>query len=199
MPHSPPETRASLILRLQNAADVAAWEQFVELYGRVLWRVAKGRGLQPADADNLVQEVLFAVARSVAQWLERPDRGSFRAWLLRIAKNEATDILARRATRPLGHDGDAAAHLLNAVPAPDELSAQFDLEYQRAVFQWAARKVQATVAARTWQAFWLTHVEGLSVEEAARTLQTRAANIHFGRSRVMARIKELVEQYEGQS
>jgi RNA polymerase sigma-70 factor (ECF subfamily) len=175
---------------------MAAWDTFVDLYGRVLFRVAKGRGFQDADADNLVQEVLFAVARSISKWLDRPDRGSFRAWLLKIARHEAIDMISRRATRPLGQDGDAAAHMLNSLPARGEIISGLDLEYERAVFQWAAAKVRATVAAHTWQAFWLTHVEGLSINEAARKLQTRPANIHFGRSRVMTRIKELVAQYE---
>lgn len=193
---TPPETRASLILRLRNLDDVAAWDEFADVYGRVVFRVGRNRGLQPADAENLVQEVLFAVARSVAQWLERNDRGRFRAWLLRIARNEATDIVTSRATRSLGHDEHTAAQVLNALPARDDISTQLELEYERAVFQWAADKVQATVAPQTWQAFWLTHVEGLSIEAAASQLQTRTANIYFGRSRVMARIKELVQQYE---
>ncbi len=82
---SPPETRASLILRLPNAADVAAWDELVAIYGPLVFRLAVRQGLQPADADDLVQEVFSAVARSVSQWLDRQDRGSFRAWLLRIA------------------------------------------------------------------------------------------------------------------
>jgi RNA polymerase sigma-70 factor (ECF subfamily) len=199
MPSSPPETRASLILRLPNAGDVAAWEEFVALYGRVLFRVATGRGFQPADADNLVQDVLFAVARSISNWLERSDRGRFRAWLLTIARNEATDMLLRRGARLRGQDGEVAAEILNALPGRSDVASQLDLEYERAVFQWAAERVRKTVAENTWQAFWLTHIEGRSIEEAARSLKTRPANIYFGRSRVMARIKELVQQHEDQT
>ncbi len=193
---SPPETRASLILRLQDAADVAAWEEFVELYSPVIFRVAVGRGFQAADAENIVQEVLLAVARSVTQWLERTDRGSFRAWLLRIARNQAFDLINARATRTLGTDGAEAQQLLGELPATSELSSDLDFEYERAVFQWAADHVRDSVAEHTWQAFWLTRVEGLSVEEAADKLKIRPGNIYFARSRVMTRIKELVKQYE---
>ncbi len=199
MPASIPETRASLILRLQNADDVAAWETFAELYVPVVFRVARSRGFQTADADNLVQEVLLAVAQSVTQWFERNDRGSFRAWLLRIARNEAADMISRRATRSLGQDGDDAARSLNAMAARDDVSSLLELEYQRAMFQRAADQVRNSVAEQTWQAFWLTQVDGLSIAEAAQQLGTRTGNIYFGRSRVMARIKELVSQYEGQS
>lgn len=192
------ETRASLILRLRNVDDVAAWDEFIEVYGPVVYRVARGRGFQSADAENLVQEVLLAVALSVTRWLERDDRGPFRAWLLKIARFEAADMFNRRATRPLGHDGSEGTRLLNQLPAPDEISSQLNLEYQRAVFEWAGEKVRSSVEEATWQAFWLTHVEGHSIAEAARRLATRPGNIYFGRSRVMARIKELVQHYEAQ-
>ncbi len=98
----PPETRASLILRLPDAADVGAWDEFVSIYGPVVWRLAVRQGMQPADADNLVQEVFASVAGSVFEWIDREDRGSFRAWLMRIARNQAVNMLTRRASRPWG-------------------------------------------------------------------------------------------------
>jgi RNA polymerase sigma-70 factor (ECF subfamily) len=75
-------TRASLILRIQDAEDKAAWDEFATIYGPVVFSVAMSRGFQAADAENLVQEVFLAVANSISNWLERDDRGSFRAWLL---------------------------------------------------------------------------------------------------------------------
>lgn len=196
MPASPPDTRASLILRLQNADDVAAWDEFAELYGPVVFRTARARGFQVADAENVVQEVLLAVAQSISQWLERDDRGSFRRWLLSLARNHAVNMLTQRATRSLGEDGLAGELALNELPVADRISSLIDLEYERAVFQWAAQRVQQTVAEHTWQAFWLTHVKGCSIEEAAQKLMTRPGTIYFGRSRVMARIQKLVKQYE---
>ncbi|HMO16109.1 MAG TPA: sigma-70 family RNA polymerase sigma factor [Pirellulaceae bacterium] len=189
-------TRASLILRLQDAEDRDAWEKFAMIYGPVVFNVAKGRGFQTADADNLVQEVFMAVANSVSNWLQRDERGSFRAWLLRIARNAAVDMITQKATRSLGCDGsEAQTHLVN-LPARSELSSVLDLEYERLVFQWATDRVRESVAEHTWQAFWLTSIQELSVEAAASQLNTRPGNIYFARSRVMARIKELVQQYQ---
>ena len=138
------------------------------------------------------------MANSVSRWLEREDRGRFRAWLLTIARNEAVDMLTQRATRPLGCDGEAAAQILAELPATEEVSSDLDLEYERTVFRWAAGKVRESVAQHTWDAFWLTSVEGVAVSEVARRLVTRPGNIYLARSRVMSRIKRLVEQYEDQ-
>ncbi len=199
MPASPPETRASLILRLQNADDVAAWDEFSALYGPVVFRVARRRGFQIADAENLVQEVLLAVAQSVSKWFARDDRGSFRAWLLRIAHNEAVDMLTERATRTLGHDGERGRQLLDGISVRNDISSLIDREYELAVFHAAAERVQQSVSESTWRAFWLTEVQGESVEQAAKELRTTKGNIYVSRSRVMARIKELVQEYEAQS
>lgn len=191
-------TQASLILRLKDAEDVAAWDEFAAIYAPVIFRVATSRGFQAADAENLVQEVFLAVANSVASWLEREDRGRFRAWLLRIARNESVDMLTERATRPLGRDGSTADRDLANLPARDEFSSALDLEYDRAVFHWAAEQVRAAVSVQTWDAFWLTSIDGLSVNEVAERLNTRPGNVYVSRSRVMSRVKQLVQEYEDQ-
>lgn len=189
-------TRASLILRLQNADDVLAWDEFASIYSPVIRRVAMGQGLQTADAENVIQEVLIAVSRSVDQWLERQDRGSFRAWLLRIARNQAVNVLTRQATRIIGQGGSFADLQLTEIAVSGELSQQLDLEYRRTVFHWATAQVKEAVAESTWQAFLLTSVEGRSINDVARQLNTRPGNVYIARSRVMARIKTLVQQYE---
>ena len=198
MNHTHAATRASLILRLKDAEDVAAWDEFAAIYAPVIFRVATSRGFQAADAENLVQEVFLAVANSVASWLERDDRGRFRAWLLRIARNESIDMLTERATRPLGRDGSTADRDLANLPARDEFSSALDLEYDRAVFHWAAEQVRAAVSVQTWDAFWLTSIDGLSVNEVAERLNTRPGNVYVSRSRVMSRVKQLVQEYEDQ-
>lgn len=194
---SPPETRASLILRLPDAADVAAWDEVVSIYGPLVYRMGLRQGLQAADADDLVQEVFTAVARSVSQWLERSDRGKFRAWLLRIARNISVNFLTRRRHRPIGNGGNEALDWMIDIPAPDcELSGEFDLEYRREVFRWAADQIQEAVTDNTWQAFWLTHVDGRSIAEVAEHLGISTGNVYIGRSRVMSRFKELTKQFE---
>lgn len=199
MPQSPPETRTSLILRLQNADDVVAWEEFAELYGPVVFRAARRRGFQIADAENLVQEVLMAVATSLPRWIERDDRGTFRAWLLRIAHNEAVDMLTERDTRALGQDGDRGRQLLDGVSVRNELSLLIDREYELAVFRRACDCVKQSVAEHTWLAFVLTEVEGKPVQQTAKELGTSEGNVYVSRSRVMARIKQFVKDHEVES
>ena len=77
-----------------------------------------------------------------------------------------------------------------------DISSLIEREYERELFRWAADRVQQTVAPQTWQAFWLTEVNGQTVQQAAETIGTTAGHIYVNRSRVMARIKEFVKEHE---
>ena len=84
-----PETKYSLLLRLQDASNDEAWMEFVELYESALFRYVRSKGLQEADALEVMQQVLLAVHRSIDRWQTQRE-GSFRRWLLRVASNQAT-------------------------------------------------------------------------------------------------------------
>jgi RNA polymerase sigma-70 factor (ECF subfamily) len=185
-----PETRYSLILRLSDPADAEAWRAFVSLYEPLVYGLARKKGLQDADARDLCQEVLVAVARAIDRW--EPERGSFRGWLSRIARNLLVNFL----TRPHGPRGSGASsvqELLDAQPAADPAAtALFETEYRRRVFRWAADEVKGEFTAATWQAFWDTAVGGRSPKEVAEELGLSLGAVYIARSRVLARLRERV-------
>jgi len=191
-----PETRASLILRLTDASDVEAWDEFVAIYEPLLLRLAKRKGLQYADAEELVQEVLVAVSRSVDRWEPDPKRGRFRNWLFRIARNLAVNILTRPKYRALAAGDSVTAHLLeNQSDASNEDSTLFDLEYGREVFRWAAKFVRAEVSAKTWEAFWLSSVDCQPIAKVAGQLEVSVGSVYIARSRVMARLRKCAKRF----
>ncbi len=90
-----PETRPSLLVRLKDRTDDQAWFEFTEIYRPVVFRLACRRGMQHADADDLVQQVFSAVARVIDNWEIDPHRGRFRTWLSRVATNAILNALSR--------------------------------------------------------------------------------------------------------
>jgi RNA polymerase sigma-70 factor (ECF subfamily) len=63
-----PETRESLLLRVRSPANRDAWDQFALIYQPVIYRLARHRGMQDADAQDLAQQVLIAVASAIGRW-----------------------------------------------------------------------------------------------------------------------------------
>src|SRR5437763_3209335 len=91
-----PTTRASLLVRLGDAADSAAWGRFVDLYAPPVYACARRHGLQDADAADVTQDVMRSVYTAFRRGDFDPDRGRFRGWLITIVRNKLRDH-ARRA------------------------------------------------------------------------------------------------------
>jgi RNA polymerase sigma-70 factor (ECF subfamily) len=194
-----PQTRPSLLARLRDPQDERAWAEFVEIYQPLIHRLARQRGLQDADAAELVQEVFVAVGAAIDRWDPDPSRGKFRNWLFQIARNLMINLLAKQRRHPQGTGRSEIARLLERQPAADgEDSVLFDHEYRRQVFHWAADRIRGGFRDATWKAFWLTAVEGDNVNSVASQLGISVGAVYKARSRVMARLRQTVERLESE-
>jgi RNA polymerase sigma factor (sigma-70 family) len=188
-----PATRVSLLLRLRNPQDDAAWGEFVELYTPLVYGQLRKHGLQDADVADLSQEVFATVARAVGQFDYDPQRGTFRSWFFTIVRRKLSDWWSTRAHRPRG-SGDTDTHrLLEQWPAPKPAEDEWEADWERRVFAWACERVRRDVTLPTWQAFWRTAFEGQSCKQVATDLGLSVAAVYLARSRVLARLQELVQ------
>ncbi|MEZ6137401.1 MAG: sigma-70 family RNA polymerase sigma factor [Pirellulaceae bacterium] len=191
-----PETRISLILRLAHPQDVAAWQEFVDVYAPAVYRLAKLKGMQAADAEDLTQETLFGVARAIDRFRPDVDRARFRTWLSRIARNLIADHFAGRAKRPLSQA--ISDSWLDDLTHDDGISedAEFESEYRQSVFRVAANKVAQRVSATVWEAFEATAVRGQPAEQIAAQLGMSLGGLYVARCRVLKMLRSEVEQME---
>jgi RNA polymerase sigma-70 factor (ECF subfamily) len=188
-----PGTRLSLIVKLRDPTDESAWREFLALYDPLVYRLARRKGLQDADARDLCQEVFRAVAGAVERW--DPGRGSFRAWLSMITRNLLVNFLTRPSHQRLGSGGTSIQELFESQVAPDpSATAVFEAEYRMRLFRWAAGLVEHEFTHTTWSAFWKTAVEGRPPDSVAAELGRSVGAVYIARSRVLARLKKMIEQ-----
>ncbi len=192
-----PTTRFTLLARLQEPANQLAWAEFVAVYEPAVYGFARKKGLQDADARDLCQDVLRAVALAIERWDPDPRRGSFRGWMFRIARNMLINFCTSRGRHVRG-TGDSAVHeALAELPGEKNGdSALYEAEYRRQLFVWAAAEVRDEFAPSTWQAFWQTAVDGRETKSVAAELGISAGAVYIARSRVIARLRERIEEFE---
>jgi RNA polymerase sigma factor (sigma-70 family) len=187
-----PPTRASLLVRLRDPHDEAAWTEFVDLYGPLVYGYARKQGLQDADAADLGQEVMRTVAGAVGRLDYDPRRGSFRNWLFTVLRRKLSNWRAAQGTRARGSGDMETQRLLEQYPAPEKEDAAWEAEWEQRLFTWACEQVRRDVSAVTWQAFWKTAIDGQAGKLVAADLGMTVAAVYRARSRVLSRIKELV-------
>ncbi len=193
-----PATRQSLVLRLVNLRDDTAWYEFTEIYGPLIRRLARSNDLQGSDADDLVQDVFRKVASAMKQEVYDPARGSFRAWLFTIARNVIVNHQLARRQQPLGTGDTAIADLIGELPAPSaEEAAQFETEYRRRLLTWATQRISGEFSKLAWDIFWRAGVDGGRPKQVAEALGTTVGTVYYYKSRVMTRLREVIEEVEG--
>jgi RNA polymerase sigma-70 factor (ECF subfamily) len=190
-------TRPSLLVRIRDPQDREAWAEFVDLYAPLVYGFAHRHGLQDADAADLTQEVLRAVAGAAARLDYDPGRGSFRGWLFTVVRNKLRDFLAARRRGCRGSGDPDVQERLEQQPGRDE-SAAWEREYRRQLFACAAEQVRRDFHPATWQAFWRTAVEGQSGQETARQLGLSVAAVYLAKRRVMARLREQIARLQAE-
>jgi RNA polymerase sigma-70 factor (ECF subfamily) len=94
---------------MRDPRDGSAWSQFVDLYAPLVFGYARKQGLQDADAADLAQDVLLAVAGAIGRLEYDPARGAFRNWLFTIVRRKLAKWRAVQADGAYA-SGDAATH-----------------------------------------------------------------------------------------
>jgi len=194
----PPPTRPSLLVRIRNPRDGVAWSEFVDVYGPLVYDYGRRRGLQDADAADLTQDVLRAVAAAAGRFAYDPARGAFRSWLFTVTRRKLLDSARRRRPGDRG-TGDTDVHKRleeeeDERPVGGNESDEWDHAFRQRLLDWAAGRIHGEFRPATWRAFWLCAVEGCAPGEASASLGMSVGAVYAAKCRVLARLREEIER-----
>jgi RNA polymerase sigma factor (sigma-70 family) len=186
-------TSNSLLIRLRQATDQAAWAEFVRRYGQQIYRWCRAAGLQEADAEDVTQTVLVKLTEKLRTFCYDPAR-SFRAYLKTLTHYAWCDFLELH-KRPGAGSGDSVMlQTLQTIEARDDLVQHLQAEFDQELLEEASERVRQRVEPHTWEAFRLTAVEGLSGAEAAARLGMKVATVFKAKSKVQKMLQEELGQ-----
>ncbi len=192
-------TSTSLI-RGAKANDPEAWRRLVNTYGRRIYRWCRRSGLQPADASNVVQEVLRSVARNLSEFHHDQDGDTFRGWIRRITQNKTKDFYRKQKTNVGNAIGGTDAHRKLALQEDPFVSSPMGNESpaeQTAKGPFAPgfiEQLQMEFSHRDWQIFWRVVVGGQCTQDVADEFEISANAVRLVKMRVLRRLRELVPQ-----
>ena len=193
---SGPRTSPSLLGNLRREpTDQAAWRTFVQRYGRKIYSWCRRWDLPEADAEEVTQIVLAKLVVQMRNFTYDPSR-CFRAWLKTLTHHAWHDFVADRHGRDRGSGDSKVLELLHRVEARADLVRRLEQAFDGELLEAATVRVRLRVAPRTWDAFRLTALEGLSGAAAADQLQMKVASVYAARRNVAKMLRKEIRELE---
>lgn len=179
----PPETRASLLLRIRDPKDADSWTQFGEVYAPVIFRFLTRRGLQEADAGDVTQNVLLEVAKGIQKFEYKPEQGKFRNWLATISRRQLNRFWNKKSVPTIEPE---------EMGINQQSDAQWIDAWQSELLRSALQRVQKSVNETTWRAFEMTWIQNEPAAQTSQSLEMPIDLVYSAKARVLKRVEEEV-------
>jgi RNA polymerase sigma factor (sigma-70 family) len=189
-------TRASLLGRLKNWQDDKSWEEFTQTYSGLIRAVALKAGLTESEAKDVEQETLLCVAKTIHEFESNPVRGTFKSWLLNLTRWRIADQFRLRSPGPPAPPSaptSTGTSTVERVPGPDNLEAEWEVEWKRNIMETALVRVGRKVKPKHLQIFDLYAMRHWPARRVARELGVSRVQVYLVNHRLTKLMKREVE------
>jgi len=191
-----PATRVTLLNQLrQDPSDQAGWDEFVERYGRHIYRWCRQWRLQDADALDVTQDILVKLIQKLRAFPYDPSR-SFLGWLKTVAHHAWRDFDDSRRHAPRATGASQVQDLMLTLEAREDLAQKLEEAFDLELLETAKLRVRLRVAPHTWEAFRLMALEGLPVAEVAARVKMQVAMVYVAKSKVQKMLQQEIGKLE---
>lgn len=184
-------TRSSVLRAVADTENEAAWNRLFDLYAGFVFSIARSKGLNDADADDIVQTVFADLARNLPTFEYDRAKGRFRAYLSGLVHWRVNDRL-RSGKRDAELKSAFWEEAKSAATAEDEDFEE--REWQQAAMEEALRRIKPEVRPEHYAAFVASAVEGQDTDAVAKLHGLSRDNLYQIRKRLTARLREAVAQ-----
>jgi RNA polymerase sigma factor (sigma-70 family) len=195
-------TRRSLISRLRNVDDRDGWQEFFDIYWKLIYSVARKAGCSEQEAEDVVQETTVAVTKYIQDYHYDPAVCSFKSWLMHKTQWRIIDQVRKRPpdfVHRLAPGTDTSeTSLLDRIPDPEslELDSVWEEEWRKNLVDAAMDRIKRRIKPEHYQIFYLSAVRNLGPKRVAQTMGVNIAQVYLVRHRVAALVKKEVRWLE---
>lgn len=195
-------TRRTLLSRLKDWNDQEGWREFFNTYWKLIYGVAVRAGLTEAEAQDVVQETIVSVAKTMPSFKYDPANCSFKTSLQHLTRRRIVDQFRKRS--PADAADQRHAEERSAIEALEqsadgagaELETIWEEEWQANLLEAALNKIKARVDSKQYQMFYLYVIKKLPIREVARTLEVNAGQVYLAKHRISALVRVEVRKLE---
>jgi RNA polymerase sigma-70 factor (ECF subfamily) len=196
------KTRASLIARMKDHEDHKSWQDFFDIYWKLIYGVARKAGLTSEEAQDAVQETLASVSRHIPDFKYSAGRGSFKAWLLNLTRWRIVDQMRKRGPQQ-AHFASASGTepstaLLHTIPDPASLVTEqtWHVDWQRNLVEAALGRLRPRVDPRNYQLFDFYVNKEWPAEKVAERFGVNIDQVYLAKHRVTVLLKSEIRRLE---
>lgn len=182
-------THTTLLARVATGADPAAWREFAERYGPLIRSFAARRGVQPSDCDDVVQDTLLALTRSMPTFQYDPARGKFRSYLKTIVIHA---IFRRNHQKNAGAALEDIERAASTAAQDDGVEALWDDEWRQYHLQRAMKQIDVEFNTADRAAFKAYAIDGRDARETADSLGLSVDQVYHAKSRILKRLGQQI-------
>jgi RNA polymerase sigma-70 factor (ECF subfamily) len=181
--------------------DGEAWEQIVYLYSPLVDRWCHRRHLNADDIQGIGQDVFVVLFKNLGKFKKDEEKGGFRKWLWTLTTNKINDHLRKVRGEPRAVGGSTAREVFenypDQPPEPDSESegGQTPRDEWMILLRRALELVKSDFEPQTYEAFRSVVLNEQAPGDVAKALGMKSVGaVYTAKSRVMKRLRELLEQ-----
>ena len=180
-------TRSSVIRAVADTENAAAWNRLFDLYAGFVYSIARRKGLNDADADDIVQMVFADLARNLPSFKYDREKGRFRSYLAALVKWRVIDRL-----KAIRRDADLKADFMEEAKfaATTEDEDFEEREWQSAAMEETLRRIKPEVRPEHYAAFVASAVEGQDTDVVTKLYGISRDSLYQIRKRLTVKLRE---------
>lgn len=187
------KTRMTLLAKLRDKHDDAAWTDFAYYYRKYIYNIARRMGLDHSAADEVVQLVMIQSWNKLPEFEYDPSKGRFRGWLCRVTGNAVKKYYRDNVNRFVELDPDFVfSEELITEPEVGKIAEEEWREYLPTLAWKNVQKCFKDNAIKVWEMLQ----EGKEVAEIAKKLGIAESSVYVYRKRVQDKLRAEIKKLE---